>query len=80
MRQPRGKVTRESLAMLEKEAAIRMQRTSYKQLAKDTGLSPGHVAKVIWNLMHRNENSVSRGPKLTEAQLDELAAKLMGEE
>ena len=51
MRYPK-KRTPEALKILRREAEARSQCTPNKQLARQLGLSPGYVGKIIWILMH----------------------------
>lgn len=55
MRYPK-KRTPEAMEILQREAAARMKCTPNKQLARQLGLSPGYIGKIIWQLQHDPDN------------------------
>lgn len=79
------KATDEVMDVLEHEADIRMQRTSYKVLSAKTGLSAGYISNLIGKIMREKSgksNTVPRGTSgnshKVQVDIEELAEQLRG--
>jgi len=52
------KITSDTRLILEMEANLRSRQTSYKELAKQTGLSPQYIAQVVARMIRSKRQQV----------------------